>query len=309
MAQNEILHQARTTKNDEFYTQYEDVENEMQYYKQHFPNKTIYCNCDNYEQSNFVKYFIDHFHELNLNKLIATSYSYNEKGILFIYDGINKQISKLQENGDFRSKECVNLLNQSDIIITNPPFSLFRQFISLLMQLNKKFIIIGNKNAISYKEVFPFIKNNQMWIGHRPFTGGMWFEINSPDDCKTTKILNNKLLGNVASCWFTNLYHEGRNQQLILSKNYSPELYPKYDNYDAIEVSKTKDIPYDYNGIMGVPITFLDKYNPNQFEILDINPHFFSTVEKGLPKPKQLSLKNYNMKDPYARILIKRKNN
>ena len=307
MTQNDILHQARSTKNDEFYTQYVDVEDEMQYYKDHFNGKTVYCNCDHPEKSNFVKYFMEHFNELNLAKLIATSNSPQGKGVAMIFDGTNKNIFQLKGNGDFRSEECINFLKQSDIVVTNPPFSLFRQFMSILMQYNKKFIVIGNKNAISYKEIFPYIKNNQMWIGHRPFSGGMWFEIDNPEDCKTIKTSNGKLLGNVASCWFTNLPHEGRNRQLPLTQKYSPELYPKYDNYDAIEVQKTKDIPDDYYDTMGVPITFLDKYNPDQFEILDINPHFFSTVEKGEPKPKRLSLKNHNMKDPYARVLIRRK--
>lgn len=307
MAQNEILHQARTTKNDEFYTQYEDIEDEMQYYKPSFSNKTVYCNCDHPDKSNFVKYFIAHFKEFNLARLIATSHSTEGKGTAMTFDGNNKQTFQLKGNGDFRSDECINFLEQSDIVVTNPPFSLFRQFMTILMQHDKKFIVIGNKNAISYKEIFPYIKNNQMWIGHRPFSGGMWFEIETPEACKTTKTLNGKLLGNVASCWFTNLPHEGRNKQLPLSQKYSPEQYPKYDNYDAIEVQKTKDIPDDYYGTMGVPITFLDKYNPDQFEILDINPHFFLTVEKGEPKPKQLTLKNHNMKDPYARVLIRRK--
>lgn len=308
MAQNEKLHHARSLKDDEFYTQYEDIEDEMQHYKPHFNNKTIYCNCDHPDKSNFVKYFINNFSQLNLKKLIATWHNPQGKGLLLIYDGTNKQTTQLQGNGDFRNEESLNLLKQADIVVTNPPFSLFRQYVNQLNQFNKKYIIIGNKNAISYKEIFPYIKNNQMWIGHRPFTGGMWFETDPDTQCKTTKTTNDgRFLGNVASCWFTNLDHEGRHTPINLTKNYTPEEYPKYDNYDAIEVTKTKNIPSDYDGIMGVPITFLDKYDPDQFEIVDINPHFFSTVEQGLPKPKQLSLKNHGMKDPYARVLIRRK--
>lgn len=307
MPQNDKLHSARSTKDDEYYTQYTDIEDEMQHYKPHFKNKTVYCNCDNPDKSNFTRYFMDNFTELQLKSLVSTWYNPDGKSTMATFDGHTQTTTPLEGNGDFRSAECAAILRQSDIIATNPPFSLFRQFMSQLTDSGKKFIIIGNKNAISYKEIFPHIMHNEMWTGYRAFTGGMWFEIPQDSDCKTKKTVNGTLLGNVAACWFTNLEHDRLHTPLQLTTPYSPEIHPKYDNYDAIEVGKTKEIPVDYDGIMGVPITFLDKYCPDQFEIVDINPHFYRLTEQGLPKPKQLTLQNHGMKDPYARILIKKK--
>lgn len=324
MTKNNNLHTAKATKNDEFYTQLEDIENELKYYKDYFKGKVVYCNCDgflNKEKSNFFMYFSLNYEFLGLKGLICTKYNPNGKGKKYEYYGdLNGNnypdeeevfTSELEGDGDFRSEECIELLKKCDIVCTNPPFSLFRQYVAQLFEYNKDFLIIGNVNAISYKEVFPLIKENKMWLGVSSFNKGMYFGV--PDDYtyadtyKFDRERNGKKVMRVSSiCWFTNLDHKKRHEELVLYKKYNEEEYPKYDNYDAIEVSKVTDIPMDYYGVMGVPITFLDKYCPEQFEIVDLNPHFFSMIAKGLPKPKQLSLQNVNRKDPYARVLIKR---
>jgi len=231
----------------------------------------------------------------------------------------NNEWKSLESDGDFRSPECIELLKQADIVVTNPPFSLFREYVKQLFDYNKKFLIIGNMNAITYKEIFPLIKDNRMWLGVTMDGRNKWFQV--PDDypirenVANYKIENDRKFLFVKGClWFTNLDHGRRHQPLPLmtmeenrrfnkkvQKN--PHCYQKYDNYDAIEVPYTDAIPSDYDGVMGVPVTFVDKYNPDQFEIIDINPHFFMIVEKGLPKPPQLKITGYN--DPYARILIK----
>lgn len=213
--------------------------------------------------------------------------------------------------GDFRSQDCIELLKQSDIVVTNPPFSLFREYVAQLVEYKKKFIIIGNTNVITYKEMFKLIKENKMWLGsslsYIAFKVPKYYEERSNRFWIDDNGQKWRSFGNI--CWFTNLDHNKRHEILetLYSYDKMPEKYPKYDNYDAINVDKTKEIPTDYNGVMGVPITFLDKYNPEQFEIIDINPHFFTLVEQGLPKIKQLTLKNANKKDPYARILIKKR--
>ena len=324
MAKNNNLHTAKATKNDEFYTQLEDIENELKYHKDYFKGKVVYCNCDgflNKEKSNFFMYFSLNYEFLGLKGLICTKYNPNGKGKKYEYYGdLNGNnypdeeevfTSELEGDGDFRSEECIGLLKKCDIVCTNPPFSLFRQYVAQLFEYKKDFLIIGNVNAISYKEVFPLIKENKMWLGVSSFNKGMYFGV--PDDYtyadtyKFDRERNGKKVMRVSSiCWFTNLDHKKRHEELVLYKKYNEEEYPKYDNYDAIEVSKVTDIPMDYYGVMGVPITFLDKYCPEQFEIVDLNPHFFSMIAKGLPKPKQLSLQNVNRKDPYARLLIKR---
>ena len=325
MAKNTNLHSAKTAKNDEFYTQLSDIENELKYYRKHFVGKVIYCNCDDARESNFFKFFSMNFEFLGLKKLISTGYKADGKGVKLVYEGDkngNKypdfdeiEVTELEGNGDFRSEECIELLKESDIVVTNPPFSLFREYVAQLMEFGKQFLIIGNMNAITYKEIFPLIKENKLWLGCRGVGKDFFFNIpkeyeNELMETKTEgggwKIIDNIVMGRVASaCWFTNMEHDRRNMPFDLYMKYSNEYFPKYDNYDAIEVSKVCDIPMDFDGVMGVPITFLDKYNPNQFEIIDINPHFYSIVEKGLPKPKQLSLQSVGRKDPYARILIK----
>ena len=321
MAKNDNLHKAKRAKADEFYTQLSDIENECKHYWEHFKGKTILCNCDDPRVSNFFRYFSLNFEHLGLKKLIATCYKNqdidlfsqesSEKAVYIEYYGDkngNRQVDdnelkvkELQGDGDFRSKECIELLKEADIVVTNPPFSLFREYVAQLIEYEKKFLIIGNKNALTYKEIFTLIKANKIWTGVRGFSGGMWFK--SDYEGKTEKIIkdlegNTERIINVPSIWFTNLDHKKRHEELILYKNYTPEEYPKYDNYDAIEVKKTAEIPMDYNGVMGVPITFLDKYNPEQFEILGLDDHRVQWRGRG---------PEINGKCVYRRIIIKKK--
>ena len=285
MSKNNNLHTAKATKNDEFYTQLEDIENELKYYKDYFKGKVVYCNCDgflNKEKSNFFMYFSLNYEFLGLKGLICTKYNPNGKGKKYEYYGdLNGNnypdeeeicTSELEGDGDFRSEECIELLKKCDIVCTNPPFSLFRQYVAQLFEYNKDFLIIGNVNAISYKEVFPMIKENKMWLGVSITSGDRKFVVpdNYPLNAAGCGIDENgkKYIRVKGVRWFTNLDHKKRHEELLLYKKYNTEEYPKYDNYDAIEVGKTKDIPMDYNGIMGVPITFLDKYCPEQFEIV-----------------------------------------
>lgn len=274
---NKHLTRAKRQKNDEFYTQLPDIENELRYYKEYFRGQTVYCNCDDPRASKFFHYFSYNFEHLGLKRLIATCYrsqsadspSRNDStiGLLLEYTGDKngnrvpdeEEIGKgpLDSDGDFRSRECIELLEQADIVVTNPPFSLFREYVAQLVEHGKKFLIIGNKNAITYKEVFKLIKNGKVWLGHT--SPG---EFLRPDGT----------LSNVAGLtrWFTNLPTRRRTEELILYKQYHghKDEYPHYDNYDAIEVGRVKNIPKGYEGVMGVPITFLDKHNPEQFEIV-----------------------------------------
>lgn len=260
MAANANLHKAKNAKNDEFYTQLTDVSKEMMHYKQHFKDKVVFCNCDDPTWSAFWKYFHLNFAELGLKKLISTHYDREQTTYKMEYIGGDDNnieagaIIPLEGNGDFRNQECLDLLDECDIVVTNPPFSLFREYVACLMEHEKKFLIIGNKNAITYKEFFPLLKNDDVWIGYNNV-----HEFRQPDG-------SIKKFGNIG--WYTNLDIQKRHEKLILWKNYSPEEYPTYDNYDAIEVSKITDLPVDYDGVMGVPITYLDKHNPDQFEIL-----------------------------------------
>ena len=296
---NQKLHQAKAAKTDEFYTRFSDIEDELVHYQKHFENKVVYCNCDDPKVSNFFLYFAKSFWHLKLKRLICSCYKNNnpdffsdgtgERGCFFEYDGFDENGEELREgskidkfiktikgiefkgDGDFRSKESIALLKKADIVVTNPPFSLFREFVAQLMEYDKKFVIIGNKNALSYKEVFSLIRENSLWTGYRGFSGGMWFR--SDYEGKTEKIVDGEKLINVASIWFTNLDIKKRHAILETIHSYarSPEKYPKYDNYDAINVDKTIEIPMDYDGVMGVPITFLDKYNPQQFGIVGLS--------------------------------------
>ena len=217
-----------------------------------------------------------------------------------------------QGSGDFRSAECIELLRQADIVCTNPPFSLFREFVAQLIKYDKKFLIIGNKNMLTAKDIFPLIMSNLLWVGYRSFSGGMWFEIQG-DMCKTIKEVDGKILGNVPSCWFTNLDHKKRHDDIILYAHYTPEVYPHYVNYDGIEVGKTSEIPCDWDGAMGVPITFLDKYNPDQFEILGTGLELadMDVIKKRLGKlnggPRLYIERNGQLVRLYERILIRRK--
>ena len=346
---NKTLANARDAKQDEFYTQLDDISRELKYYKQHFRGKVVLCNCDDPYESNFFKYFALNFNALGLKKLIATCYNgspiagdelpllfeieesepkkiaykveitevadYNGDGavnltdVQYLIQNDKNVLSLLKENGDFRSKECIELLKEADIVVTNHPFSLFREYITLLVKYEKQFLVLGNQNAVTYKEIFKLLKDNRIWLGYK--NGDMSFRVPDYYEPRETRYWKDengqkwRSMGNI--CWFTNLDILKRHETLDLYKHYTAEEYPKYDNYDAINVNKVSDIPCDYNEVMGVPITFLNVYNPEQFEIIDINPHFFTIVEQGLPKPKQLTLHSVGQKDPYARILIRRK--
>ena len=324
---NKFLHKANKSKNDEFYTQLSDIEKEMRHYKSQFKGKVIFCNCDDPRVSNFFHYFSYNFEQLGIKKLIATCYksqnadlfseNNSERAVYLEYTGDKNGdnipnpeeigIKNLNGDGDFRSKECIELLKEADIIVTNPPFSLFREYIAQLFEYDKKFIIIGHQNAITYKEIFKLIRDNKMWFGYG-FNRNMAHFINKHyKDYASDADHKEGMIRVSGVVWYTNMETKKRHEDLILYKTFkgNENDYPIYENYDAINVDKTKDIPMDYEGVIGVPITFIDKYNPDQFEIIDINPHFFTIVEKGLPKPAQLKIAG--QKDPYARILIKNK--
>ena len=270
MRNNGNLNKGKAAKNDEFYTRLEDIEKELKHYTEHFKGKVVYCNCDDANRSNFFKYFSTNFQKLGLKKLISSGLKDNGTGVVAIQKG--DDIDIYDGNGDFRSEECIEFLKEADIVVTNPPFSLFREYVAQLMQYGKKFLIIGNGNAVTYKEIFPYIKDNKMWIGASKGIGEKFsFIVPNDYDNKFVYEENGVRLGQVNSaCWFTNLEHNKRNEELILYKHYNPTEYPKYDNTDAIEVSKVAEIPMDYEGICGVPISFINKYCPNQFEIIGI---------------------------------------
>ena len=328
MAANRNLHQAKSNKKDEFYTQLADIENELWHYRDHFRGKVIYCNCDDPRVSKFFHYFSMKFRSLGLKKLITTCYknqqrdmfSQNdaEKAIWLEYNGTQNAtaipslddigVHYLEGDGDFRSQECIDLLKQADIVVTNPPFSLFREYVAQLMKYEKKFLIIGNINALKYKEIFPLIKDNRLWLGRTP--RGMLFDVPeayAQELIETRKEGNGyklvdgvvKVMGNAS--WYTNLDYRQRHEDLILWKRYSPEVYPTYDNYDAIEVSRVAEIPCDYDGEMGVPITFMDKYNPDQFEIIGLDRPIMSKLTG------KVSCFYLNGKELYSRIVIRRK--
>ena len=285
MAANANLHKAKNAKNDEFYTQLTDVSKELMHYKHHFKDKIVFCNCDDPTWSAFWKYFHLNFEALGLKKLISTHYDKTEPTYKMEYTGgddndIEVGVKTLLEgNGDFRNQECLDLLDEADIVVTNPPFSLFREYVACLMEHKKKFLIIGNINAITYKEFFPLLKENKVWVGNKSFSGGMNM-IYPPHLFDATKVKKytvddegNYIINIMGVIWFTNLDIARKHNNLVLWKRYTPEEYPKYDNYDAINVDRVDKIPVDYDGIMGVPITFMDKYNPDQFEIIgaDLN--------------------------------------
>lgn len=325
---NKNLNAAKEAKKDEFYTQLADIENELKHYRQHFRGKKILCNCDDPYESNFFKYFANNFNAFGLKKLTATCYNgspiaggelpllfeatedepkkiaykveitevtdVNGDGridladVRYLIQNDKNVLSVLKENGDFRSKECVELLKEADIVVTNPPFSLFREYVAQLMEFEKKFLIIGNQNNVTYKEVFPLIKDNKIWLGVN--SGSQKFEVPLDFQRNNTFIDKNgkkyAKFGNI--CWFTNLDNKNRHEELILFKKYSPEEYPKYDNFDAINIAATTDIPIDYSGLMGVPITFLDKYNPEQFVIIGITKTWFGMANKIYPEQIQI---------------------
>jgi hypothetical protein len=277
-ASNGSLSAARRAKNDEFYTQLTDIEKELRHYKDHFIGKSVLCNCDDPEWSNFWKFFTLNFEHLGLKKVVATHFAAGEPSYKLEYFGKNHQVrTSLEGDGDFRNEECVELLRQADIVVTNPPFSLFRDYVNQLVQHQKSFLIIGSQNALTYKETFPLIQRNVLWLGlTKPK------EFRQPDGTM-------KQFGNI--CWYTNLQHNRRNEELTLFKVYAghESSYPTHDNFDAIAVSKVTDIPCDYEGAMGVPITFLDKYNPDQFEILGLTKTWCNFANKKYPPQVQVS--------------------
>ncbi|MDP2656273.1 MAG: adenine-specific methyltransferase EcoRI family protein [bacterium] len=348
---NSNLHKANKAKKDEFYTQLIDIEKELKHYKEQFRGKVVYCNCDDPFESNFFKYFAANFNALGLKKLITTSYTKSPiaGGQLSLFEikglkpkgkepfkiELNEVSDKdadgavgltdvkwllkndaniatpLTGNGDFRSEECIELLKEADIVVTNPPFSLFREYVAQLMEYKKKFLILGDQNAITYKETFGYIKDDKLWLGYDN-GGTKWFQVPMDYDIPTEsrKKIENGVqyfsMGRIL--WFTNLDTTKRHEELILYKKYSPEEYPKYDYYDAININKYMDIPMDFKGAMGVPITFIDKYNPKQFEIISSNDIRLNDKvpykEHGLIKDKDGAITG---KPTYVRVVIKNK--
>lgn len=325
---NGSLSSARKAKNDEFYTRIEDIENELRHYKDHFRDKVVFLNCDDPVESNFWRYFELNFDHLGIRKLISTHYDPHQptykleiiRGTDLNGDGHHNSHdivrTPLLGNGDFRSPEAIDLLREADIVVTNPPFSLFREYINLLTGFDKKFLVLGNMNAITYKETWPLIQGGEMWLGvSRTGTGQMWFRVPDGSPEKTgQKILDGVLYQTVgSSAWFTNLDHARRHEEIVLFRRYDddPSLYPTYANYDAIEVSKVADIPVDYDGEMGVPITFLGRHNPDQFEIVG------QSRMLARENPTQVSgkvAKDFVYVDlsgatvyPYMRVVIRRK--
>lgn len=321
-ALNNNFHNASKAKEDEFYTQLSEIEQELKHYKKHFKNKVVYCNCDDPRVSNFFHYFSYNFEKLGLKKLVTTCYknqsrdlfSQNDKeqAIYLEYDGDKNSnfepdpeeigIKPLRGDGDFRSKESIELLKKADIVVTNPPFSLFREYVAQLMEYHKKFLIIGSQNAITYKDVFQYFKEDKIWLGYK--SGDMAFQVPEHYEARETRYWKDeegqkwRSLGNI--CWFTNLDISKRDEDLILYKNYNEGEYPNYDNYDAINVGKVAEIPIDYKGKMGVPITFLDKHNPSQFEIIGLDRY----VEDNPNYGRRFFV---NGRETYARIIIKNK--
>lgn len=339
MAKNGSLVAARAAKADEFYTQLSDIERELRHYKKHFAGKTVYLNCDDPRVSNFFHYFSYNFEKLQLRKLIAACYKSqatdqfsqedSEQAIYLEYEGDTNGsgtpdleeigVKNFLGDGDFRSAESIELLEQADIVVTNPPFSLFREYLAQLIEHDKKFVVIGPTGAITYKEVFPLIKSNKVWLGNGFQSGNAYFATTNPDGY--ARGVYNPETGLVKFrnvSWFTNLDIAKRHEELVLYKAYSPDVYPHYDNYDAIEVSRVKDIPADWDGAMGVPITFLESYNPDQFEILGItdrdNNSGLKTREYSradVPNAGDLNRRgaievNGKLKSTFARLLIRR---
>ena len=311
---NSNLRSAKKGKNDEFYTQLSDIEKELRFYKPHFNGKIVLCNCNDALHTGFATYFSLNFEILGLKELICTSYDENGHGTVYRYFGDKNgngildmsewQKEEMKGNGGFNTPEGIALIEYADIICTNPPFSMFREFVALLEKCQKKYLIIGNMNAITYKEIFPLIKENKMWLGPSITSGDRKFNVPNEYELNaaTCGIDDNgkKFIRVKGIRWFTNLDHTKRHNFIDLYKKYTPEDYPKYDNYEAINVDKTVDIPIEYEGVMGVPITFLDKYCPEQFDMLGIanNVRYIGDVP---------CLTKIHGKKVYNRILIRKK--
>jgi len=331
MANNQ-LSQAKKGKKDEFYTQRADIEAELRHYRGHFAGKTVLCNCDDPRMSHFFYYFVLNFHHLGLKKLITTCYknqdpnscseNISKQAVYLVYEGedigsppnpnIAGLVHPMQGDGDFRSPECIKFLEEADIIVTNPPFSLFREYVAQLIEYGKKFIIIGNINAVTYKEIFPLIQTNQIWLGPSIHSGDRVFEVPSSYPLTAAGIRiddqGRRYIRVKGVRWFTNLDFPQRHQALILHKKYRPEEYPHYDNYGAINVDKTADIPCDYDGVMGVPITYLDKHNPDQFEIIGATESEGRGFSAGLwDESSKVSQPLVNGERKYKRIFIRKR--
>ena len=288
MSKNGNLREAKRAKNNEFYTRLEDIEKELRHYKEFFRGKVVLCNADDPRVSNFFRYFVNQFENLGLKKVIASCYKNQkvdlfsmgevEKAVWIEYEGDKKldfdrlEVNEFKGDGDFRSQEVIELLKEADVVVTNPPFSFFIPYIKQLVEYDKKFLVVGNMNAITYKEVFKLIKENKIWTGYN-FNKTMEFQMTPKYKTDKSRVdKEGNVYGKVpAICWYTDIDTDKRHEDLILYKKYDPVEYPKYDNYDAINVNKTKEIPMDYDGVMGVPVTFLDKWNPEQFELIGSN--------------------------------------
>ena len=327
MGDTAALTAAKKAKKDEFYTQRVDIENELRHYKAHFKDKVVLCNCDDPRESEFFKYFVENFEKLGLKRLIATCYKSQdvdlfsqgdcERAICQIYEGDKNGnmvldddevgVRELKGDGDFRSDECIEILKEADIVVTNPPFSLFRQYVAQLVKYGKKFLIIGNQNAITYKEIFPLFKENKLWLGFGFRRNCAHFKSRYVDTASDADHRDGMIRVS-GVMWFTNLDIAKRHEKIPLYKKYSHMEFPKYDNYDAIEVAKSADIPYDYDGVMGVPITFMDKYNPEQFEIVGATESEGKGFSNGLWLPDsgvaQATVKGNRV---YKRIFIRRR--
>lgn len=345
---NKNLQAAKAAKKDEFYTQLTDIEKELRHYKEHFQGKTVLCNCDDPRVSNFYKYFSMKFEQLGLKRLICTCYKNQEvdlfsthtceQAVYIDYTGGDENILPLKGDGDFRSQECIELLKQADIVVTNPPFSLFREFIAQLVKYDKRFLVICNINAIKYKEIFRQVIANKMWMGYKTMGSDMLFETSAEEKeylvanekpGSKYRIVDGNILKRAACCWLTNLDNDKRHIELTLYRRYEEDKYPKYNNFDAIDVSKVDEIPEDYDGVMGVPISFLDFYNPDLYEIIGssddsewlrnigVKAMGYETIELMRSQGNKSHL-TANMVQlyyiiegkfvrPYARILIRRK--
>lgn len=328
MSDNNNFKLARKNKNDEFYTRIEDIENELKHYREHFKDKYVFLNCDDPEYSNFWRFFYINFDFLGLKHLTATHYSDEKQSFRLDYYAndigqMTFEQTDLNQNGDFRSAEAIDILKKCDIVVTNPPFSLFREYINLLVDYNKDFLIIGNQNNVTYKEVFPLLKENKAWLGVN--SGSMEFKVPNTEEYQRQSGFRVDKEGNAWRkfgniCWFTNLDYPERHVEMILYKEYNSKNYPTYDNYNAIEVSRVKDIPFNYDGAMGVPISFLNNYNPEQFNILGITDRDDTTglktktyTKEDSPNYSDLNRRSVVLKSDgshqskYARILIKSK--
>ena len=320
MPGNSNLQDSRSAKADEFYTPLSMIENELKHYKNHFKNKTVLCNCDDPRVSNFFRYFVMYFDVLELKRVIATCYKNNdadlfsqestEKAVYLEYDGSIKYsgeedfakipCKELKGNGDYSSKECIEFLKQSDIVVTNPPFSKMKEYLPFLVNSGKQFIILGNLNHATWAETFPYFIENKVWCGYTD--GHFWFQV--PDsyeekatDYKMVDGIKYRRMGNI--CWFTNLDLAKRHEELKTGKKFADGEYPKYDSYDAIEVSRNVDIPMDYDGVMGVPITFLTKHNPEQFKLV-------GELHTGKGNDYDFAFPKVNGTNKYVRILIQK---